>query len=142
MLRLGMLVGCIFAMSRAMKQQEQNGAEQDLNSGNDASYSVTCYMCVNVSDNLVCNQYAIDRPCTAGEIPTYIHLTEWTPVQINKYLVLLHTEIPLSYMYCRDCYLCTITSLRFINNNGMSLSLLLSCLHIFELLVYSFSYTI
>nr|CAD7611288.1 unnamed protein product [Timema genevievae] len=24
---------------------------------------VTCYTCVNVSDNLVCNKFAIDRPC-------------------------------------------------------------------------------
>ncbi|KAF6210960.1 hypothetical protein GE061_014073 [Apolygus lucorum] len=28
---------------------------------------VTCYTCVNVSDNLMCNQYAIDSPCPAGE---------------------------------------------------------------------------
>ncbi|XP_073977671.1 ly6/PLAUR domain-containing protein 6B-like [Rhodnius prolixus] len=28
---------------------------------------VTCYTCVNVSDNLMCNQYAIDRPCPQGE---------------------------------------------------------------------------
>jgi len=28
---------------------------------------VTCYICVNVSDNLVCNQFAIDRPCPQGK---------------------------------------------------------------------------
>lgn len=28
---------------------------------------VTCYTCVNVSDNLVCNQFAIDRPCPQGK---------------------------------------------------------------------------
>lgn len=31
-------------------------------------YSVTCYICVNVSDNLVCNQFAIDRPCKPGKL--------------------------------------------------------------------------
>lgn len=28
--------------------------------------TLTCYTCVNVSDNLTCNQYAIDRPCARG----------------------------------------------------------------------------
>lgn len=31
-------------------------------------YAVTCYICVNVSDNLICNQFAIDRPCKPGKI--------------------------------------------------------------------------
>lgn len=30
-------------------------------------YAVTCYICVNVSDNLICNQFAIDRPCRPGK---------------------------------------------------------------------------
>lgn len=30
------------------------------------SEKLTCYTCVNVSDNLTCNQYAIDRPCARG----------------------------------------------------------------------------
>ncbi|CAB3369035.1 Hypothetical predicted protein [Cloeon dipterum] len=30
--------------------------------------SVTCYTCVNVSDNLICNRFAIDRPCPSGEV--------------------------------------------------------------------------
>lgn len=93
MLRLSMLVGCIFVTSpgpgpgpgpaRAMKQQEQHPTEQDLNSNSaaadDGSYSVTCYMCVNVSDNLVCNQYAIDRPCTAGPHPAGSAKTQSIP---------------------------------------------------------------
>nr|CAD7265568.1 unnamed protein product [Timema shepardi] len=29
----------------------------------DTESRVTCYTCVNVSDNLVCNKFAIDRPC-------------------------------------------------------------------------------
>lgn len=29
--------------------------------------SVTCYTCVNVSDNIICNKYAIDVPCPKGE---------------------------------------------------------------------------
>ncbi|KAL0277281.1 UNVERIFIED_CONTAM: hypothetical protein PYX00_004625 [Menopon gallinae] len=29
-------------------------------------HGVTCYTCVNVSDNHVCNKYAIDRPCKFG----------------------------------------------------------------------------
>lgn len=27
---------------------------------------VTCYTCVNVSDNSMCNEFAIDRPCPKG----------------------------------------------------------------------------
>ncbi|XP_052119506.1 uncharacterized protein LOC113212619 [Frankliniella occidentalis] len=29
--------------------------------------AVTCYTCVNVSDNIICNKYAIDVPCPKGE---------------------------------------------------------------------------
>lgn len=28
---------------------------------------VTCYTCVNVSDNSMCNEFAIDRPCPKGK---------------------------------------------------------------------------
>ncbi|CAB3378568.1 Hypothetical predicted protein [Cloeon dipterum] len=34
-------------------------------------FSLTCFTCVNVSNNEVCNQYAIDRPCPAGK--TFCH---------------------------------------------------------------------
>lgn len=76
MLRLSMLLGCIFvtnpatAMANQQDQYQRVTFDQDLNGSNaddGTSYSVTCYMCVNVSDNLICNQYAIDRPCTAGK---------------------------------------------------------------------------
>lgn len=65
-----MLLGCIFVTNSAMKQQEQHPSDQDI-LNEDSSYSVTCYMCVNVSDNLICNQFAIDRPCTAGKYHHY-----------------------------------------------------------------------
>ncbi|XP_043667032.1 uncharacterized protein LOC122628634 [Vespula pensylvanica] len=29
-------------------------------------YRLTCYTCVNVSDNQMCNEWAIDTPCPAG----------------------------------------------------------------------------
>ncbi|XP_059486453.1 ly6/PLAUR domain-containing protein 6-like [Neocloeon triangulifer] len=36
-----------------------------------SDFSLTCFTCVNVSDNEICNQYAIDRPCPAGK--TFCH---------------------------------------------------------------------
>ncbi|XP_011148614.1 uncharacterized protein LOC105188715 [Harpegnathos saltator] len=30
------------------------------------TYRLTCYTCVNVSDNQMCNEWAIDTPCPAG----------------------------------------------------------------------------
>ncbi|KAL7286436.1 hypothetical protein TKK_0019384 [Trichogramma kaykai] len=30
------------------------------------AYRLTCYTCVNVSDNKMCNEWAIDTPCPAG----------------------------------------------------------------------------
>ncbi|GLV38358.1 hypothetical protein CBL_13091 [Carabus blaptoides fortunei] len=86
MLRISMLLGCIFVTNSAMKQQDQHPADQDI-LNKDSSYSVTCYMCVNVSDNLICNQFAIDRPCTAGQ--TFCHTlhimdSHGTSVLVNK----------------------------------------------------------
>lgn len=55
--------------------------------GNRDDYAVTCYICVNVSDNDICNQYAIDRPCKPGE--TFCHTlhimdSKGTSVLVNK----------------------------------------------------------
>ncbi|BES94257.1 Hypothetical protein NTJ_07066 [Nesidiocoris tenuis] len=48
---------------------------------------VTCYTCVNVSDNLMCNQYAIDSPCPTGEDFCHtLHIMDSTgaSVVVNK----------------------------------------------------------
>ncbi|KAG5883303.1 hypothetical protein JTB14_019199 [Gonioctena quinquepunctata] len=69
MFRLSMLISCIFMTNTAM--EEKNIAANFVDSNSDLpdfdNYRVTCYICVNVSDNLVCNQYAIDRPCKPGK---------------------------------------------------------------------------
>lgn len=62
MLRLSMLLGCIFVTTGGGEEGRERKEQEDDGPG----YSVTCYMCVNVSDNPVCNRYAIDRPCAAG----------------------------------------------------------------------------
>ncbi|XP_071454477.1 uncharacterized protein [Hetaerina americana] len=44
-----------------------DGESEDAEGSDSDPDSVTCYTCVNVSDNLVCNRFAIDRPCPRGE---------------------------------------------------------------------------
>ncbi|KAL5244512.1 hypothetical protein ACI65C_011921 [Semiaphis heraclei] len=55
--RWALLSGCVARpLSSDTKMSEvvtQNMTKENL----------TCYTCVNVSDNLTCNQYAIDKPC-------------------------------------------------------------------------------
>ncbi|XP_074040611.1 uncharacterized protein [Leptinotarsa decemlineata] len=89
MFRLSMLISCIFMTNTAM--EEKNLAANFVDSNSDLpdfdKYAVTCYICVNVSDNLVCNQYAIDRPCKPGE--TFCHTlhimdSKGTSVLVNK----------------------------------------------------------
>lgn len=46
-------------------------------------YAVTCYICVNVSDNLICNQFAIDSPCKAGKLHTHTHKKKRITVNLN-----------------------------------------------------------
>ncbi|XP_063924436.1 ly6/PLAUR domain-containing protein 6B-like [Zophobas morio] len=90
MLRLSMLLSCIFMTNTALDEKhlasnfllEKREISQDFE-----KYSVTCYICVNVSDNLVCNQFAIDRPCKPGE--TFCHTlhimdSKGTSVLVNK----------------------------------------------------------
>uniref|UniRef100_A0A1B6DF44 UPAR/Ly6 domain-containing protein n=1 Tax=Clastoptera arizonana TaxID=38151 RepID=A0A1B6DF44_9HEMI len=53
----------------------------------DSEGGVTCYTCVNVSDNNVCNRYAIDRPCPQGENFCHtLHIMDstGTSVVVNK----------------------------------------------------------
>ncbi|KAL3270455.1 hypothetical protein HHI36_021002 [Cryptolaemus montrouzieri] len=103
MLRLGMLLSCIFMTNQALDESnyvnhhqstQQNQEQGHLDLGNVEkreiavdfdNYAVTCYICVNVSDNLVCNQYAIDKPCRPGE--TFCHTLHIMDSQGNSVLV-------------------------------------------------------
>ncbi|XP_069704825.1 uncharacterized protein [Periplaneta americana] len=49
------------------QKQQQTMDNQTTETDADTETGVTCYTCVNVSDNLVCNRFAIDRPCPQGE---------------------------------------------------------------------------
>ncbi|XP_054268827.1 ly6/PLAUR domain-containing protein 6B-like [Macrosteles quadrilineatus] len=40
---------------------------QENETDDDSDAGVTCYTCVNVSDNSMCNEFAIDHPCPKGE---------------------------------------------------------------------------
>nr|XP_022906256.1 uncharacterized protein LOC111418054 [Onthophagus taurus]XP_022906259.1 uncharacterized protein LOC111418054 [Onthophagus taurus] len=93
MLRIGMLLSCIFMSNTALDEQKQihqNELMTAITSGQDLdfdNYAVTCYICVNVSDNLICNQYAIDRPCKPGENFCHtLHImdSKGTSVLVNK----------------------------------------------------------
>ncbi|XP_069704826.1 uncharacterized protein [Periplaneta americana] len=48
-------------------QKQQQTMDNQTTETDADTESVTCYTCVNVSDNLVCNRFAIDRPCPQGE---------------------------------------------------------------------------
>ncbi|CAH1155488.1 unnamed protein product [Phaedon cochleariae] len=89
MFRLSMFISCIFMTNTAM--EEKNIATNLVDSVSEFTdfdkYAVTCYICVNVSDNLICNQFAIDRPCKPGE--TFCHTlhimdSKGTSVLVNK----------------------------------------------------------
>lgn len=47
--------------------QANNLAKREISDDFD-KYAVTCYICVNVSDNFICNKFAIDRPCKPGKL--------------------------------------------------------------------------
>ncbi|XP_066995147.1 ly6/PLAUR domain-containing protein 6 isoform X2 [Anabrus simplex] len=49
------------------QQQQQKTTDHTGKPDAETEAGVTCYTCVNVSDNLVCNRFAIDRPCPQGE---------------------------------------------------------------------------
>ncbi|XP_046387584.1 uncharacterized protein LOC124157123, partial [Ischnura elegans] len=52
---------------RVIDEEDGHSAGDDADDADSDPDSVTCYTCVNVSDNLVCNRFAIDRPCPRGE---------------------------------------------------------------------------
>ncbi|KAK9745693.1 hypothetical protein QE152_g6716 [Popillia japonica] len=69
MLRISMLLSCIFMTNTALEDQNLPSINELGNGDVDFdNYAVTCYICVNVSDNLICNQFAIDRPCKPDKI--------------------------------------------------------------------------
>ncbi|XP_045469068.1 uncharacterized protein LOC123676855 [Harmonia axyridis] len=100
MLRLGMLLSCIFISNQALEDSnhitevplfpekshlhlgyfEKREISVDFD-----KYAVTCYICVNVSDNVICNQYAIDKPCRPGE--TFCHTLHVMDSKGNSVLV-------------------------------------------------------
>ncbi|XP_018561731.1 ly6/PLAUR domain-containing protein 6-like [Anoplophora glabripennis] len=88
MFRLSMLISCIFMTNTAMEEKNLAANYVDTTDFSDFDkYAVTCYICVNVSDNLICNQFAIDRPCKPGE--TFCHTlhimdSKGTSVLVNK----------------------------------------------------------
>ncbi|XP_049954785.1 ly6/PLAUR domain-containing protein 6B-like [Schistocerca serialis cubense] len=61
----GLVVGCWLMV--ALAQQRLAAAVTPAPHQPSPAPGVTCYTCVNVSDNLICNQYAIDRPCPHGD---------------------------------------------------------------------------
>ncbi|XP_063220550.1 ly6/PLAUR domain-containing protein 6B-like [Bacillus rossius redtenbacheri] len=70
----GWVLGCLVFTLLHQRAQAAAAAEGTLRhsspeetTADPDSESVTCYTCVNVSDNLVCNRFAIDRPCPQGE---------------------------------------------------------------------------
>ncbi|KAB0798111.1 hypothetical protein PPYR_09104 [Photinus pyralis] len=87
MLRISMLLSCIFMTNPALDDrilQAANLSKREISDDFD-KYAVTCYICVNVSDNLVCNQFAIDRPCKPGE--TFCHTLHIMDSKGNSVLV-------------------------------------------------------
>ncbi|CAG9769990.1 unnamed protein product [Ceutorhynchus assimilis] len=87
MFTLGMLLSCIFITNTGLEEQNIGSNLVENPSSDFDQYAVTCYICVNVSDNLICNQFAIDRPCKPGE--TFCHTlhimdSKGTSVLVNK----------------------------------------------------------
>ncbi|XP_018319286.1 uncharacterized protein LOC108732815 [Agrilus planipennis] len=89
MLRLSMLLSCIFMTNTALNDRSYRTisfGKREIADDFD-KYAVTCYICVNVSDNVICNRFAIDRPCKPGE--TFCHSlhimdSKGTTVLVNK----------------------------------------------------------
>ncbi|KAL1501614.1 hypothetical protein ABEB36_006911 [Hypothenemus hampei] len=90
MFTLRMLLSCIFITNTGLEEQKigsnlVEGPGKDLIDYD--QYTITCYICVNVSNNFICNQFAIDRPCKQGE--TFCHTlhimdSKGTSVLVNK----------------------------------------------------------
>ncbi|KAL1122318.1 hypothetical protein AAG570_003723 [Ranatra chinensis] len=80
--RCGRLIGWFFFTSILRTVHPGHSPIQHHKQG-----GVTCYTCVNVSDNMMCNQYAIDRPCPEGEDFCHtLHIMDSTgaSVVVNK----------------------------------------------------------
>ncbi|XP_066261802.1 ly6/PLAUR domain-containing protein 6B-like [Euwallacea similis] len=89
MFTLRMLLSCIFITNTGLEEQVigSNLVNSPSEDPDFDQYAVTCYICVNVSDNQICNQFAIDRPCKPGE--TFCHTlhimnSKGTSVLVNK----------------------------------------------------------
>lgn len=67
MFTLRMLLSCIFITNTGLEEQVIGSDLVDNLVEDFDKYAVTCYICVNQSDNLICNQFAIDRPCKPGK---------------------------------------------------------------------------
>ncbi|KAI5748773.1 hypothetical protein M8J76_001813 [Diaphorina citri] len=84
---------------------------------------LTCYTCVNVSDNLICNQYAIDHPCPQGQDFCHtLHIMDSTgaSVVVNKKCAnstecwplgvgCLHIDAQTVCVSCCDDMYCNVT---------------------------------
>lgn len=48
------------------EESKQKDGLKGITAEEEDIYRLTCYTCVNVSDNQMCNEWAIDTPCPAG----------------------------------------------------------------------------
>ncbi|XP_050542895.1 ly6/PLAUR domain-containing protein 6B-like [Daktulosphaira vitifoliae] len=85
--------------------------------------TLTCYTCINVSDNLTCNQYAIDRPCAPDlDFCQTLHIMDSTgsSVIVNKKCAnksechsstvgCLHIDTQMVCVSCCDGMYCNMT---------------------------------
>ncbi|XP_046675082.1 ly6/PLAUR domain-containing protein 6-like [Homalodisca vitripennis] len=81
-IRVIILAGLFRHSSAASKEITQENEAID-----DSETGVTCYTCVNVSDNSMCNEFAIDHPCPKGENFCHtLHIMDSTgaSVVVNK----------------------------------------------------------
>ncbi|VVC40899.1 Hypothetical protein CINCED_3A025022 [Cinara cedri] len=79
--RWALLSGC---MARPLSSDTKT---TEVFARNMTEENLTCYTCINVSDNLTCNQYAIDRPCARDlDYCQTLHIMDSTgsSVVVNK----------------------------------------------------------
>ncbi|XKL66435.1 hypothetical protein PGB90_009855 [Kerria lacca] len=78
----GFIISCVFVI-----QSIKNLSFAVQIEDNETELPLICYTCINVSDNHVCNQYAIDIPCPKGNNFCYtLHIMDSTgaSVIVNK----------------------------------------------------------
>ncbi|XP_058794316.1 ly6/PLAUR domain-containing protein 6-like [Phymastichus coffea] len=61
-----MLIGLLLLLLGESGCDRDGPAAPGASTGHEDVYRLTCYTCVNVSDNKMCNEWAIDTPCPAG----------------------------------------------------------------------------